>query len=380
MMTTTATSEQDGARIATTDACPACGERGRRVKRVTLESLLHTDRRAEIGDGLYHVCLTPECDTVYFGAGDGAIYMKSDLSVRFGLKESGPPRPVCYCFNHSIEGIHDEIRRMGRSTVLDSIKADMKDSGCRCEQTNPLGACCLGTVQAVVEEGFLLAGKPATVMDASGDCCPPEPSSNRSGALAVGGSVVAAALSSACCWLPLVLLAFGASAAGVAGFFEQWRVPFIAVAAVLLGSGFYFQYWRRPKCDDGSCAVPSKRLRILNQSMLWVATAFVVAMILFPNYVQHLIGGSDAVAIADRPSEGIGLVVPVEGMTCEGCASILTNALGKVAGVSAVDVSYADRRALVTISPDDETVRAQIIDAVTSAGYRTRLEDIRGQP
>jgi copper chaperone CopZ len=236
-----------------------------------------------------------------------------------------------------------------------------------------------GTILALVTEWSRGKYLPTVPEVASDDCCAPQ-SSNRSGALAVSGSVVAAALSSACCWLPLVLLAFGASAAGVAGFLEQWRVPFVAVAAVLLGSGFYFQYWRRPQCDDRSCPVPSKRLRILNKSMLWVATAFVVAMILFPNYVQHLIGGSDAVASADTPSEGIGLVVPVEGMTCEGCASILTNALGKVAGVWAVDVSYADKRALVTISPDDEAVRAQIVEAVTSAGYKTRLEDIRKHP
>jgi copper chaperone CopZ len=362
--------------------CPNCKKPGRKVKTVTLANLLRPERHPAIGDRRYYVCATAECDTVYFNG--ESRFGKADLVVRFGLKETTAPRPVCYCFGHTIEEIHGEIARTGQSTVLDSIKADMKDPGCGCEQTNPLGACCLGTVKAVVEEGFRLTGKPATVVDVSGDCfaddcCAPQ-SSDGSGALAVGGSMVAAALSSACCWLPLVLLAFGASAAGVAGFFEQWRVPFIAVAAVLLSSGFYFQYWRRPKCPDGSCAAPSKRLRILNRSMLWVATAFVVAMILFPNYVQHLIGGSDAIAVADTPSEGIGLVVPVEGMTCEGCASILTNALGKVAGVWAVDVSYADKHALVTISPDDEAVRAQIVDVVTSAGYKTRLEDIREHP
>lgn len=364
------------------DHCPDCKEPGRKVKTVTLAHLLRPEHHPATGDGRYYVCATPECDTVYFNA--GSRFGKADLVVRFGLKETTAPRHVCYCFDHTIEEIHGEIARTGQSTVLDGIKADMKGPGCRCEQTNPLGACCLGTVKAVVEEGFRLTGKRATVVDVSGDCCADDccaaQSSNRSGALAVSGSVLAAALSSACCWLPLLLLAFGASAAGVAGFFEQWRVPFIAVAAVLLGSGFYFQYRRRPRCDDGSCAVPSKRLRILNRSMLWVATAFVVAMILFPNYVQHLIGGTDAVAVADRPSEDIGLVVPVEGMTCEGCASILTNALGKVAGVSAVDVSYADKRAVVTISPDDEVGRAQIVDAVTRAGYETRLEDIRKHP
>jgi hypothetical protein len=144
--------------------CPQCGNNGGKVKRVTLESLLRADRLADIGDEAYHVCLTPECGTVYFGSDGAAAFHKSDLSVRFGLKETTPPRPLCYCFDHSIEAIHDEIRRTGESTVLAGIKTDMKGPGCRCEYTNPLGACCLGSVQRVVDQGFRLAGRGATAV------------------------------------------------------------------------------------------------------------------------------------------------------------------------------------------------------------------------
>ena len=41
------------------------------------------------------------------------------------------------------------------------------------------------------------------------------------GLWATGGAVISAILSSACCWLPFLLIAFGASAAGVSGFFEE---------------------------------------------------------------------------------------------------------------------------------------------------------------
>ncbi|MEE9295767.1 MAG: mercuric transporter MerT family protein [Phycisphaerae bacterium] len=134
--------------------CPECRKTGRKVKRATLDSLLCAGRRPDIGDGPYHVCVTPDCDTVYFSAGGDETFGKRDLAVRFGLKEASPPRPVCYCFDHTVEEIHDEIRRTGRSTVSDSIKADMDKSGCRCESTNPLGGCCLNTVEEVVQEGF----------------------------------------------------------------------------------------------------------------------------------------------------------------------------------------------------------------------------------
>lgn len=151
-------SEQKGARIAAEVACPNCREKGTKVQRVTLESLLRPERRGHIGDKPHYVCATPRCDTVYFGEGHAKTFRKSDLTVRFGLKETDAPRLVCYCFDHTIEEIHDEIRRTGGSTIVDSITAEMKGPGCRCEYTNPLGDCCLGTVQAAVANAFRLIG------------------------------------------------------------------------------------------------------------------------------------------------------------------------------------------------------------------------------
>ena len=182
MTNTSTASERSDDRIATTEACPACGHKGRQVKRVTLESLLRPERRPDIAEGPYHVCTTPDCETVYFSPDGGATFCRSDLIVRFGLKEASPPRPVCYCFDHSIEGIHDEIRHTGKSTVVASIKTDMQGPACRCEYTNPLGACCLSSVHAVVAEGFRRVGRaahedgraaeePLTPARGVADCC-----------------------------------------------------------------------------------------------------------------------------------------------------------------------------------------------------------------
>jgi hypothetical protein len=82
------------------------------------------------------------------------LFVKSDLAVRFGLKEDEPPRLACYCFGHTVEDIYDEIRRTGRSTVVERIKVQMRELGCRCERTNPLGTCCLESVQDAVAQGF----------------------------------------------------------------------------------------------------------------------------------------------------------------------------------------------------------------------------------
>jgi len=76
MKTTTTTSEQHGNQTPAKLACPACGEKGRKVKRVTLESLLRPERGGDIGEDQYYVCATLRCDTVYFGASDGQTFRK----------------------------------------------------------------------------------------------------------------------------------------------------------------------------------------------------------------------------------------------------------------------------------------------------------------
>lgn len=400
---TTTTAEQGGNGPAAKGACPSCGTSGRSVGRVTLESLLRPEHLADIGDGSYHVCPAPECATVYFGADGDANFDKSDLSVRFGLKETAPPRPVCYCFGHSIEGIYAEIRRTGQSTVLDSIKAAMKGPGCRCEYTNPMGGCCLKTVRVVVEQGFRLAGcerasAPYGVGDhedccasdaaatgvadtARDDCCATQPVApgervirRWAGVFAASGSVLAAVLSSACCWLPLLLIAFGVSAAGVAGFFEAYRPYFITGAVVMLGIGFYTVYFRRETCaPDSACATPNRRLRTFSRIMLWTATGLVGAFVFFPNYVGYLLGGPTEESALAPDVRLATAKFRIEGMTCEGCATGLRATLAKLPEVASVEVDYPTKTAMVRYAADSPRVADHVVEAVKAAGFRAAI-------
>ncbi len=136
----------------------------------------------------------------------------------------------------------------------------------------------------------------------SPDCCAPDLQNKalirdpgaKAGLLSAAGAVMTALLSSACCWLPLALIAFGASAAGVASFFEAYRGILLVVTTLLLGSGFYYVYIRKPKCAPGdACAVPNPRLQRTNKVLLWVATVFVVVFAAFPDYIGALVGGDE---------------------------------------------------------------------------------------
>lgn len=139
--------------------CPTCGQPGKAVKPVTLQSLLRPEAKARMpAKADWHFCGNPDCATVYFAEPVAPVFGKDDLTVRVGIKEREAPRPVCYCFNHTIEEIEDEVRRRGQSTVVDDIKTRMK-SGCWCETRNPLGSCCLATVNHYVRSAMAMHGQ-----------------------------------------------------------------------------------------------------------------------------------------------------------------------------------------------------------------------------
>ncbi len=153
-------------------ACPVSGTRGKAVSQDTLRSLIKPEEQARITEGRYRYCDAPGCDVVYFAEDGSHVFTKADLKVRVGIKETEPPRPICYCFGHTVEEILEEVRRTGASTVPDDIRSRLQSEGCDCIHTNPQGACCLGVVLSVVEEASKALGKPATAPPSThNDCC-----------------------------------------------------------------------------------------------------------------------------------------------------------------------------------------------------------------
>ncbi len=247
--------------------CPSCGNNGKAVKTTTLYSLIKKERQDSITDPRYFFCGSRGCDVVYFKEDGSQTFYKQDLVVRVGIKEDSPPRPVCYCFNHTVEEIFDEIQRTGKSTVMDDIRAHMKKGGCSCETKNPQGSCCMGTVEYFVKEAF---------------------SQPRFAYLGPIGGIISAILASLCCVGPFVLVMLGASGAWVGNLrvFEPYRPIFIMFTMSFLGAGFYNVY-KKPKedCKPGSlCAVPQTKK--VGRIFLWTATILVVFMLVLP----YLIG------------------------------------------------------------------------------------------
>jgi len=129
------------------EVCPGCGVPSAwRVQAVTLRALLKGTEQGRVAMPEYRICMSQDCPVVYFDPADGALFTKEQVSVRVGFKERDDPRPLCYCFDHSWGSLRKEWSASGQSTALAAIRDSIRASGCRCEETNPLGVCCLPDV------------------------------------------------------------------------------------------------------------------------------------------------------------------------------------------------------------------------------------------
>jgi hypothetical protein len=46
---------------------------------------------------------------------------------------------VCYCFEHSQKDIENDVRKHGRSLIMENIQAEKKLGNCQCTVKNPKG-------------------------------------------------------------------------------------------------------------------------------------------------------------------------------------------------------------------------------------------------
>lgn len=355
--------------------CPNSGTKGKKVGAVTLHALVRSEFQGQIADDAdYYFCDANGCDVVYFTT-DGRTITKPQLKVDVGVKDEAGDRPLCYCFGHSVATIKEELRTKGRSTALEDIRQKMKEPGCTCEVTNPSGSCCLGAVSKGIET-------------AKAELNAKTPQKSKGETISKVGTVLSAIMASACCWLPLMLLAFGVSGAGIAGALESYRPVFIALTAVFLAAAFYFTYRPRKAASASEdcctpahdcCATPAAtsnrrfNMMTLNKVMLWVVTVLAVAFLFFPNYMKFFqTGGGTGEPAINNPLVRT-TAFSVKGMTCEACSVLVEKAIKDVPGVLGAKVDYERKRAVVTSEACCPAPTEAVLDAIQKAGYQATV-------
>lgn len=423
-------------RSAVAGRCPACSAAGREVAALTVRTLVTPEAVDRVREGGYWFCPSPACEVVYFQEADGGSrFLRSDLRVRVGRKETAPPIPVCYCFDWTTDDLERELRLTGDTAIPERVKQKTRQGFCRCETMNPEGTCCLGNLRRAVDgirarlageagvapgprpgEGAVPADAAAGQAHARGGR-----EGERGAWPATLGAVFTAVVGSACCWLPLLLIAFGFSAAGVGNFLEQYRPPLLCATFALLAVAWYLTYrpglrraWARLRgqrapgpggvggcasatrqgvhaccaagvasdpadcCGPSAGAVPGQpagrwfNARQANQVMLWLSTLVILLFTLFPGWIDLVVGNGGLPPAPAVSPEGQQVILEVQGMTCAGCAASVRQALSRVPGVDRAEVDYRRGEAVVTAHAGGTLQPEALVRAVEDAGYQAR--------
>ena len=136
--------------------CPMNGQATKPVGRKTIESLVKPEAATALTPQPYFFCDAPDCDTVYVSALGDHLITKDMLTVRVGVKETEDPVPLCYCFEYDRKAVHDDVRVKGVTDIQKIITQRVKTGECRCEETNPSGGCCLGSVAKAIRHAVAL--------------------------------------------------------------------------------------------------------------------------------------------------------------------------------------------------------------------------------
>lgn len=185
--------------------------------------------------------------------------------------------------------------------------------------------------------------------------------------IVVGAIALASAgLASICCIGPLIVTGMGLGSLGLAAGLTQYRPVFLALTGLVLASGFYLAYRKRPAaCADGSCELRSGRRTV--KAALWAITVLTVAVATFPNWSVRVLNGGSAAA----PAGAEMISLRVSGMDCAACTGAIKKSVEKVPGVYSASVNFDSQQA--TVATDGKVDPQAVLKAVAAAGYKAEI-------
>lgn len=133
-------------------SCSFCGVVGKRIKTITLKSMLKPSSLELLNAELDHFfCSTADCDVVYYDSEKNS-YTTSEIKVPVFQKEISLEAPVCYCFDWTKEKIQRSVTKEDTQNPIEHIRENIKANRCGCEVNNPQGSCCLANVTKFITQ------------------------------------------------------------------------------------------------------------------------------------------------------------------------------------------------------------------------------------
>lgn len=137
--------------INNSEFCPSCRVKGKKVKIITLKSMLKPSVLDSLNPNLVHFfCTSKDCSVVYFDT-DKKTYSTSEVKVPVYQKDNSLITPICYCFEWTRKKINEYVADGLASKPLEHIRQNVKENRCGCEVNNPQGSCCMGNVTTYIK-------------------------------------------------------------------------------------------------------------------------------------------------------------------------------------------------------------------------------------
>lgn len=185
-------------------------------------------------------------------------------------------------------------------------------------------------------------------------------------------TVLTSASASLCCIVPFLGIVGGSgSLITNLSWLEPFRPFFIGGTFLFLGIAWY-QIIRASKSD--ACGCEEKRSFIQSKKFLGIITAVSLLLLAFPSY-SGIFQSDQPVAFTQDKNKKV--VLSVSGMTCASCEHHIESEVKKLAGVSAVKASYADKTTTVEYNPN-KVDEPKIVAAINATGYKVEQNGIVG--
>ncbi|MHB9095361.1 MAG: Csac_0668 family 2Fe-2S cluster-binding (seleno)protein [Eubacteriales bacterium] len=140
--------------MADDNLCPGCGKPGTAVKNVTVRHLIKGGLVESVSSNDYFLCITENCDVVYFSSEPASVFYKTDLTVPVWFKAGAAPKYICYC-NQVTEGqIIDAVVNHNAKDMKDIVRLTGAMKNGQCLQNNPTGKCCGPVIQKTIDSAL----------------------------------------------------------------------------------------------------------------------------------------------------------------------------------------------------------------------------------
>ncbi len=192
---------------------------------------------------------------------------------------------------------------------------------------------------------------------------------NKSHSWAVTGMLTAVS-ASLCCISPVLALLAGSS--GVAATFswlEPYRPLLIVFTVAILALAWYQKLKPRTAekiaCD---CEANEKPSFWQSKKFLGIVTVFAAVMLSFPYYADAFYPETNLSVLENTNLEST-YEINITGMTCTGCEEHVKLEIGKLPGISGLEVSYKKANAVVTFDKSKTSIE-EVKVAIDKTGYK----------